>query len=150
MTILSTGLKNHMLAVDSLKDALDEGFLYFYSGTPPASADDAPTGTLLAKIAADVTPVDDGIVGLEFAASASSGVLQNLGSQDWAGLYLANGAPTYARFVAPDDLATIGSSSTTAKRAQLTVGTFGADITISSSPGVDGETQPIAAFEFRL
>ena len=49
---LSTGLRNFMLEGGSLKQALANGFIELYSGTQPASADDAVTGTLLARYTA--------------------------------------------------------------------------------------------------
>jgi len=54
MTIrISTALRNYMLAEGSIKQALQKGKLLIYSGSQPASADYAPTGTLLATITAE-------------------------------------------------------------------------------------------------
>lgn len=47
---LSTSLRNLVLGGGSVKDALQNGKLLIYSGAQPASADAAPTGTLLATI----------------------------------------------------------------------------------------------------
>jgi len=47
---LSTGLRNHLLANGSLRNALQGGILEIYSGSQPTTADDAVTGTLLATI----------------------------------------------------------------------------------------------------
>lgn len=47
---LSTALRNHNLAGGSLKNALQGGKLLIYTGAQPASADAAPTGTLLCTI----------------------------------------------------------------------------------------------------
>lgn len=47
---VSTGLRDFLLDGGSLKDALQGGQLLIYSGAQPASADSAPTGTLLATI----------------------------------------------------------------------------------------------------
>jgi hypothetical protein len=44
---LSTAIRNHILNGGSLKTALKGGVLKLYTGSQPASADDAPTGTLL-------------------------------------------------------------------------------------------------------
>ena len=49
---LSTGLRNYVNADGSLKGALQNGVLNIYSGAQPATADAAPTGTLLATITA--------------------------------------------------------------------------------------------------
>lgn len=47
---LSTGLRNAALAIGSVKDILSNGCLYIYSGSQPASADAAATGSLLCTI----------------------------------------------------------------------------------------------------
>ena len=49
---LSSGLRNALLNGGSLKQALSGGKLKIYSGSQPATADAAPTGTLLATITA--------------------------------------------------------------------------------------------------
>lgn len=49
---LSSGLRNFALAGGSVKDALQGGKLLIYSGAQPATADTAPSGTLLATITA--------------------------------------------------------------------------------------------------
>lgn len=49
---LSTGLANFALGAGSYKDALQGGKIMVYSGTQPATADAAPTGTLLVTITA--------------------------------------------------------------------------------------------------
>lgn len=49
---LSTGLRNYVNADGSIKGALHNGILNIYSGAQPATADAAPTGTLLATITA--------------------------------------------------------------------------------------------------
>lgn len=47
---ISTGLRNHLLSGGSLKDALNNGRIEIYSGSQPASADAAVSGTLLVTI----------------------------------------------------------------------------------------------------
>jgi hypothetical protein len=47
---LSSALRNHVLSGGSLKDTLQGGKILVYSGAQPATADAAPTGTLLATI----------------------------------------------------------------------------------------------------
>ena len=48
--LMSTELKNEMLAGVNLINALDFGVIRIYSGQQPASADLSPTGTLLASV----------------------------------------------------------------------------------------------------
>jgi phage tail sheath gpL-like len=50
---ISTALRNHVLSGGSLKDTLNGGKILIYSGAQPATADAAPTGTLLATITAN-------------------------------------------------------------------------------------------------
>lgn len=50
---LSTALRNHVLSGGSLKDTLTGGKILIYTGAQPATADAAPTGTLLATITAN-------------------------------------------------------------------------------------------------
>lgn len=47
---LSTGLRNYLNEFGGVKQALNNGKIYIYSGAQPATADDAATGTLLAII----------------------------------------------------------------------------------------------------
>ena len=47
---LSTGLRNAVLDNGSIKDALQGGKILIYTGVQPATADTAPSGTLLATI----------------------------------------------------------------------------------------------------
>ena len=47
---LSTGLRNFVNAAGSMKDALQNGQLLIYTGAQPATADTAPSGTLLVTI----------------------------------------------------------------------------------------------------
>jgi hypothetical protein len=49
---LSTGLRNFVNADGSIKGALQNGKIEIYTGSQPATADAAPTGTLLATITA--------------------------------------------------------------------------------------------------
>lgn len=46
----STGLRNFLNEAGGVKQALNNGKIYIYSGTQPTTADDAATGTLLAIV----------------------------------------------------------------------------------------------------
>jgi hypothetical protein len=56
----STGLRNYLANVGSLKAALNDGIINIYSGSAPASADDPPTGVLLLKLTKDGAAVTGG------------------------------------------------------------------------------------------
>lgn len=120
---VSTGLRNRVLDTGSLKSRLALGFLKIYSGTPPASADDAVTGTLLATISAGGAGT-----GLSLAASAADGVLTKA-AEVWSGAIVATGAASYYRFSAASDT---GVSSTTEERIQGTVGLAATDMILTS------------------
>lgn len=47
---MSTALQNHLLGTGSMVSAMSFGVIRVYSGSQPDSADDAATGTLLARI----------------------------------------------------------------------------------------------------
>lgn len=50
---LSTGLRDYVNQGGSIKEALQNGQILIYSGSQPATADTAPSGTLLASITAN-------------------------------------------------------------------------------------------------
>lgn len=120
---LSTGLRDDILDTGSLKAILDSGFIDIYSGTPPASADDAASGTKLCRISNNSTGT-----GITFNASAASGALQKNSGETWSGVNLASGTATYYRHVTASDTA---GASTTEQRIQGTVGVAGADMNLS-------------------
>lgn len=47
---LSTGLRNYLLSTGSLRKAFEDGVIKIYTGSAPATADLAPTGTLLCPV----------------------------------------------------------------------------------------------------
>lgn len=131
----STGLRNHLLAVGSLKSALDGTVIKIYSGVPPATADAALAGnTLLCTITKD----GDGVTGLTLDAVAASGQITKNTSELWEGEIVANGTPTFFR---QETLADVGDTSTTAVRLQGSVGNVGADINFSDTAFVVGDTR---------
>jgi hypothetical protein len=138
MPKLSTGLRNQLLASNSLKTIFAASFIKIYSGSAPASADDAVTGTLLCTIS-----IASGGTGVNFAASAADGALAKSGSETWSGVNAATGTAGYFRHVAAGD---DGTSSTTQARIQGTVGTAGADLNLSSTALTSAATQTIDAY----
>lgn len=136
MTIqTSTGLRNKMLDTGSLKSRLALGFMKIYSGSPPATADAAVTGTLLCTISLTGTGT-----GLSLDTAAAAGVLAKNPSEVWQGTNAATGAAGYYRFSAAGDT---GVSSATEERIQGTVGLAGADLNLSSISLTSGVVQNI-------
>lgn len=120
----STGLRNYLAVTGSVKAALDSGFIKFYNGTEPATADAAVAGSLLWTVSVD----GDG-TGLTFDATAVAGAAVKPTAATWSGATTA-GTPTYWRFVtAADD----GTLSTTQRRIQGSCGnTASADIYLTN------------------
>lgn len=143
MTIkVSTGLANKLLDTGSLKATFAAGFLKIYSGSPPADADAAVTGTLLSTIS-----IGSGGTGVNFDTAAAAGVLAKAPAETWSGVNAATGTAGYFRHVAAGDT---GASSTTQARIQGTVGTVGADLNLTSVSLVSGATQTIDYYTVAL
>lgn len=158
---ISDALRNGMLQGTSVKELLDGGFIYIYAGAEPATADTAldmtNTHTQLAKIAADATPVDSGVTGLLFAATATSGALAKSAAQTWAAVInnVGFGAGTnpktavFYRFTsAADNGQAIGGGAT--PRVQGTVAVSGGDINLTSVSLTDNGTNTIGLSTYEL
>lgn len=119
---LSTAYANEQLT--NFKNAYANGVLAIYSGSQPATADEAETGTLLCLITRDAQPHTAGSPanGLNFGTPAS-GVVDKASGEVWSGIILATGVAGWFRFYANDH---VTGASTTAKR-------FDGDISPSSS-----------------
>lgn len=141
MAKFSTGLRNHVLGTGSVKAALDGGTLKYYTGTPPATADAAVTGTLLCTLT-----VSAGATGLTFSAPVD-GVMSKTAAETWQGVNAATGTAGYARFVAAAD---DGTLSTTAPRIQMTVGTVGTDLLSANTLMTSGQTFTLNYFDIAL
>lgn len=112
----------------SVKDLFDYGVVHIYSSPQPASADDAETGTLLAVITDSGATFTPGAIanGLRFEADPVNGKISKLATQTWSTLAcLASGTAAWGRI--HDNARTMGASST-AVRADFTVGVSGADM----------------------
>jgi hypothetical protein len=122
---VSTGLRNHMLAIGSFKSAMDLGFLNIYTGTEPATADAAlGAATLLCTIS-----VNGGGAGLTFDTPAVGGVLSKTTGQNWQGTIVATQTATFFRFVQPGDTGLLDAA---AKRVQGNIALVGGDLNLSN------------------
>jgi hypothetical protein len=136
---ISTALRNHMLATGSVKAGMDGGVIKIYAGTEPVDADAAlGAATLLVTISNN-----DAGTGINFDATPTSGVLVKAPAEVWSGTCVASGTASFYRFV---PLADDGTSSTTFKRMQGTVGVVGADLLVSSTTFVSGNLRQINSF----
>jgi hypothetical protein len=124
---LSTGLRNAVLnggSGNGIKASFAGGFINIYSGSQPAAADNAATGTLLGT----VTVGGDGATGINFDAAAG-GVLSKAAAESWEFVGLAAGIAGWFRlYVSGDGM----GSSTTAKRLDGAIGTSGAELNLSN------------------
>lgn len=139
-----------------LKNQLDGGFLYIFSGSVPDSADDAldmmNDHTMLAMISVD----DDGVTGLTFSAPGGN-LLSKDGSENWIGTIAFSGAedgettlsPSFWRFCQDGDDPTDTASG---PRVQGTVGgpSSGADMIRSTETMTANGTNVIGVSVFNL
>lgn len=133
----STGYKN--ARAEAAKTIFDYGVIHLYSGSRPASADSAETGTLLAVITnngAAFTPGVQDAAGLRFGDPVN-GAISPLPGQSWkTNAVLATGTIGYGVLY---DNARVTGASTTAVRTMFTVGTSGADMILSRTAVTAGE-----------
>lgn len=144
---LSTALRNSILSEESLEATLEGGLLYLFSGTPPASVNDATSGnTLLCTISTGGAGT-----GLNFDAAAS-GVLAKAAADTWQGTVIpAGGTATFFRFVEGlTESDATDAAGTSIKRIQGTVGVAGADLNLSSVALVGSATQTVDYFSITM
>lgn len=132
---LSTALRNAMLNSwinGTAASMWDSGVLEIRSGTIPADADTAPTGTVLASI---TLPADS------FAAAASGAVAK---AGTWADSSAdAAGTASWFRLRQSGDA---GTTNTTDERIDGTVGTSGADLNLDNTSIGAGQSVTINTF----
>jgi len=143
---LSDALRTHILETSSVEAALALGFLIIYSGSQPASANDAATGVRLATIA-----VDDGAVGLTFDGIVSAGTLPKAVAETWSGTAAATGTAGYFRWnelvtdkAGTETAADTGGVSNIAMDGSIAV--TGGDINMSNVSVVTGALQSVTVF----
>ncbi len=139
---LSTGLVNKLMDTGSFKATFALGFIDIYTGTQPAAADDAPTGTKLVTIYSDGTTT-----GITFEASATDGTLEKNASETWSGTAIATGTAGWFRLRAAGDT---GASSTTQARVDGAVSTSGAQMNLGSLSITSGAPFVLSAGSFTL
>jgi hypothetical protein len=139
---ISTGLANAVLATGSLKATMALGFLKIYTGSPPADADSAATGTLITTIS-----ISSGGTGISFDTAAAAGVLAKAPAEVWSGVNGSTNVAGYFRHVAPGDTA---AASTTQPRIQGTIGVTGSDLNLTSTSLVSAATQTIDFYTVAL
>ncbi len=151
MTVrLSDGLRTAMLETGSLETALSLGFMFIYTGSQPAAANDAASGSLLVTIA-----VDDGAVGLTFDAIITAGVLAKAAAETWSGTAALTGTAGWFRFHKLDTnkattTTTAAGSSTTLQRLDGSIAVSGGDLQMSNTSIVAAAIQTVSTFNLTL
>ena len=142
---VSTGLRNHMLALGSLKDGLDGAYLRIYKGTVPATADAAiAPAILICQISLDGLNV----TGLTFDTLAVNGIISKTPGEAWLGTIIGGGGTaTFFRMSPGSD---IHAADLDELRIQGAVGVVGAELNLSSVNLSDGGTQTINHFNVAL
>ena len=133
---------------------LRNGIIRIYSGSQPASSNDAETGTLLCEITLNsgtFTPgsPDNGInIGQVSNAIAKKAIDPDTGNPEvWSGIGLADGTAGWFRWYSND--VTTGSSSE-AKRLDGAIGTSGAQLNMSNTSITTGATVTIDSVNLPL
>ena len=150
MTVrLSTGLRNAMAGATGFAGALETGVIYVYTGSQPATADAAVTGTLLGTITKDGNAWAAGSAtnGLEFAAAAN-GAIAKEPAHVWKMTGVAAGTAGWFRFVG--NAADAGGTSTALARLDGSVGTANADLNMANVTVAVGTPITIDTFSYTV
>jgi hypothetical protein len=125
----------------AIQDVFKDGFINIYTGSQPASANDAYSGTKL------VTEYSDGAsAGLEFDDAASA-VISKKATETWSGTAVATGTAGWFRLYAAGDAL---GSSTVDERIDGAVSTSGAELNFGSTSIVSGAVISINTFQLDI
>jgi hypothetical protein len=150
---VSTALKRNMLlgVMGQIADlaafnakTLQNGVLRIYSGTQPATADAAATGTLLLQVTVSSGAFNHGSAtnGLDFELSGTSLVKST--AEVWSGIGLATGTAGWFRFCGnPSDA---GEVSTTLPRIDGRVANTGGELNLSNTSITTGAVTTVDAW----
>lgn len=126
---ISTGLATLLAGTTGFSSAMANGVIDIYSGTQPATADSAATGTLLGTVTLNSGAFTPGVTtnGLTFAA-ANAGTVSKSGV--WSFVGIAAGTAGWFRF--RGNAADGGGISTALPRLDGSVATSGANLNLSN------------------
>jgi len=136
---LSTGLRNDLLGTSDFKTTFTHCKLEYYTGAQPATSDDAATGALLLSFHLGAT-------GLTFDVP-SLGVISKAAAETWSAVAAATGTAGYFRL---SSLADANAQSTTLARLDGAIGTFGADLNLTTTAVVTGATHTVSQFDVTI
>ena len=129
-----------MRASSGIKEYMRHGFINIYTGSQPASADTAATGTLLGTVSVSA-------IGLTFDA-AVAGALSKAAAETWAFTGLAAGTAGWFRMYSA--AGTPGSTSTTEPRIDGSIATTGGDMNLSNISVTIGAPNTCDVYSFTL
>lgn len=141
MLRMSEGLRNYILGTGSFKGGLTSCFVDFYTGTQPANASTAPSGTLLATFS-----VNHAGTGGTWG-TAASGVLDKNSSEVWQAVGAVAGVAGWFRFRLAGDL---GTTNTTDRRMDGSIATSGSDMDMADPTITVGKTYTLDSFPVDL
>jgi hypothetical protein len=144
MTVrLSTALRTNLAGTTGFAATFANGVIDIYSGTQPATADSAATGTLLGTVTLNSGAFVPGVStnGLTFAAASSGSVSK---SGVWSFNGIAEGTAGWFRL--RGNAADAGAISTVLPRLDGSVAVSGADLNLSSITIATGAPTTIDSF----
>ncbi|TVM31251.1 hypothetical protein DQK91_18800 [Oceanidesulfovibrio marinus] len=133
----------------AINDIFREGVIEIRSGSQPASADDAESGTLLVTITDNGNTHNNttGENGLEMDDAASGGKVEKKAGQTWRGTAVNSGTAGWFRFFARAH--TLGAS-TTSRRFDGAIATSGAELNMASTAITASQTVTIDGFSVTI
>ena len=126
----------------SIKEIFENSKLIIYTGSQPASADDAPIGTKLVEI----TKNSSGNFDLVFD-EASDGSINKVPSDNWSGQAINSGTAGWFRLLVNGDTEVY---STTDPRIDGAVGTSNAELIMADTNITSGSVQTISVFRLSV
>jgi len=149
MTIkLSTGLATLLAGTTGFASVFANGVIEIRTGSQPADADQAPTGTLIGLVTLNSGAFTPGTAtnGLTFGA-ASNGVVNKSGTWSFVGINsVTANTPGWFRFLA--NAVDSGALSTTLPRLDGTCAASGGDMNLSNMSIINGATVTVDGFSW--
>jgi len=148
MTVrLSTQLRNNLAGTTGFAATFENGVIEIYSGTQPATADSAVTGTLLGTVtlASGAFTPGSPTNGLTWG-TATGGTVAKSGTWSFNGV----AAGTAGWFRLKGNAVDSGVLSTTLPRLDGSIATSGADMNLSNLSIVIGAPSTIDSFSFTI
>lgn len=141
---LSTALVEDMLDTAPFKTAMNLCFIDIYTGSQPATANAATTGTLLVTISNNGTAT-----GLTWGPSSTNGVINKTAAETWSGTAVATGTAGWFRVRLAADPNTLDAGSTY-KRFDGSISTSGSDMNLGALTVTSGAPVVLSAGSFTL